>query len=248
MEVYEAFQEYLSHHSEFSQNTRVAYLADLKQFADFVASQGVRELRAVLPEHLLAFYLELQSKGYSLSTISRKLAAIRSFYKYLGETHGGDYSDLFSFTGPTVPKRKPRSADGRILRALVDMALAKGTALGLRDGAMVSLLSWSGIHVAELVGLNLEDLDLNRRVLKVRRGGHDKEVWVSQASAEIAREYLAKGRPYLVAGDAETALFVNQKGRRLTRQGFWVVLKTYAQKLGVDLSPQLLRHGRWQDV
>ncbi len=239
-----AFLEYLSQREGFSENTRLAYSADLKQFADFLQRQGVEDVVLVRPEHVLYFYLELQERGYSPATISRKLASLRSFYRFLGQRLDRDFSDLFTFGGPPVPKRKPRAADGKLLDALVELALSKGTPLGLRDGAMVSLLSWSGIHVGELVALNVEDLDLERRVVRVRRAERAKEMWVSQATADLLGEYLARGRPFLAVDDAQPALFLNQKGGRLTRQGLWVVLKSYASRLGVELCPLWLRRGR----
>jgi integrase/recombinase XerD len=242
-----AFLEYLSQDRGFSENTRLAYTADLRQFAEFLERVGVRDSASVAPEHLTSFYLELQERGYSPSTISRKLASLRSFYRFLGQSLGRDFSRLFAFSGPQVPKKKPRAADEKLLGALVELALSKGTPLGLRDGAIVSLLSWSGIHVAELVALDLDDLDLERRVVRVCRGRQMQEVWMAESTSELLKEYLVRGRPFLAVDDAEPALFLNQKGGRLTRQGLWVVLKGYASRLGVDLTPQILRHGRWRD-
>lgn len=244
---HDAFLEYLAQHGGFSENTRLAYKADLRQFFEFLERHGVGDCALVTPEHLSGFYLELVERGYSVSTVSRKLASLRTFYRFLGQTLGRDFSGIFTFSGPPVPKKKPRATDAKLLNDLVEMAVSKGTPLGLRDAAMVSLLSWSGIHVSELVALDLPDLDLERRVVRVRRGGLTKEMWIAEASASMLQAYLTRGRPFLAAEDAEPALFLNQKGRRLTRQGLWVVLKAYASRLAVDISPQQLRHGRWME-
>jgi integrase/recombinase XerD len=248
----EEFLTYLLRERSLSPNTVAAYRNDLLQFHDYLQSQSSREgsggfaLSTIDRERLTGYFLHLRDRGYSAASIARKTAAVRSFFQYL-RRKGEVASDPTEGMGsPEVKKPLPRTAREEDVRALLAFCARRDSAEGIRDLAMLRLLWATGMRVGELVTLNVADVDLaNARVRVVGRGNRERKLPLDGATVDSLRTYLNEARPYLVRHvPDETALVVNQRGMRLTRQGFWLVMKGIVRDAGLPrmITPHTLRH------
>jgi integrase/recombinase XerD len=237
----------------FSLNTVVAYRNDLSQF--------VARLRAMPPEemlpsieswaeltdgHLTTYLLHLRTRDYAASTVARKTAAIKSFCQFLaqaGELTGDPAAKMAS---PKVDKNVPRAITPHEVSRLLEQPARGGDASkpeALRDRAMLETLYATGMRVSELVALNLDHLDLERGSVRCSgKAGRERVVPLSEGAVRSLGAYLADGRPAIALGN-DDALFLNHRGSRLTRQGFWLILKSYAHRARIgDITPHTLRH------
>jgi integrase/recombinase XerD len=236
-----------------SHNTIAAYRNDLTQF--------VGHLRKLPPEdylppvtswveltdaHLTTYLLYLRTLDYATSTVARKTAAVKSFCQYLhsrGETVADPAAKLPS---PKVDRYVPRAITPQEVARLLAQPLLSGgptSPEALRDRAMLETLYSTGMRVSELMALNLADLDLEGGAIRCSgKAGRERVVPLSEGAVQALRDYLGRARPAIAFGD-DTALFLNHRGSRLTRQGFWLILKTYAHQARIgDITPHTLRH------
>jgi integrase/recombinase XerD len=229
----------------FSNNTISAYRNDLNQFVTFVESNlGLTSWRELAETHLTSYQLDLRERGYANSTVARKTAAIRSFCGYL-VAEGILRSDpSAALPSPRVAKSVPRAMTRDEVEILLDKASSSDGAEGVRDSAMLQLLYASGLRVTELVNLNVEDVDVENASIRCQgRQGRDRSIDLLRDVAETMRAYVDTARPAIRQHDQEQALFLNHRGQRLTRQGFWLILKGYAQQAGIgEITPHTLRH------
>lgn len=252
-ETIERFLTALETERGFSQNTIAAYRNDLLQFTTYLQQppgEDHQEPIAAWDEltdgPLNAYLLHLRGRDYASSTVARKTAAIKSFCAFL-QRQGVVASDLGArVTSPRVDKYVPRAiTPGEINRLLEQpgAASADDRPENARDRAMLEVLYWTGMRVSELVSLDPADLDLiNGTVRCVGKAGRSRTLPMSARALAALQRYLAEGRPRL-ADSEDGPLFVNHRGGRLTRQGFWLILKSYAQKAGIeDITPHTLRH------
>jgi integrase/recombinase XerD len=247
------FLDELSSERGFSSNTIAAYRNDLAQFITYLADPPMddhlpptEDWRELTDDHLTTYLLHLRTRDYAPSTVARKTAAIKSFCSYL-MTQGlmrGDPAAKMS--APRVEKYVPRAMSLHEVETL--LAEPSRRARGdhpeaVRDEAMLETLYSTGMRVSELVALNLEDVDLDRGVvLCAGRAGRERRVPLRPSAVDSVRRYLEESRPRLSQGETD-AFFVNHRGNRLTRQGFWLILKTYANRAGIeDITPHTLRH------
>lgn len=226
-------------------NTASAYRTDLEQCATFLHAQGVTRWADANHEHMLAFMLFLRER-YASSTVARRTAAIKSFYSYL-HTHGLVTSDpTEQIDSPRVDRDPPRSISPHQVDALLELPLRAAGPEGLRDKAMLESLYATGMRVSELVALDLTDLDMAAATVRcVGQGSRERVLPLSPTALHALEEFLDIARPHLARSshEASTALFLNHRGKRLTRQGFWLILKGYAEDVGLhDLTPHTLRH------
>lgn len=229
----------------FSTNTISAYRNDLNQFVTFVESKlGLSSWRELAETHLTSCQLDLRDRGYANSTVARKTAAIRSFCGYL-VAEGILRSDPSSaLPSPRVAKSVPRAMTRDEVDVLLEKASLSDGAEGVRDATMLQLLYASGLRVTELVNLNVEDVDVENASIRCQgRQGRDRSIDLMREVAETLRAYVDTARPAIRQHDQEQALFLNHRGQRLTRQGFWLILKGYAQQAGIgEITPHTLRH------
>lgn len=255
----ERFLAHLSSKTSSSQNTVAAYRNDLSQLhqfcqeniwitnpldaADGDATPG--DWAAVTGTRIAAFIVSLKDKGYAATTIARKIAAVKSFFHFL-TAEGLIQSDpTESLDSPRIEKTLPRSLTRDEIATLLVQPEHDDAPEGLRDNAMLKLLWSTGMRVSELVALNLDDLDLASGYVRcVGKANRERIVPVSLEAQKALEEYLNGGRTTLIRRRDDTALFVNHRGERLTRQGFWLILKGYARRanLSADVTPQTLRH------
>jgi len=246
----DSFIKYLQVEKGFSDNTVLAYKNDLNQLASFVEAEASRQGKEPSwanfnRQGMLSYLLNLQEKRYAETTRARKVAAARSFFKFLA-TEGMIKEDPTQHmeslnVGRSLPK--PISVNQAML--LLEQPAKKSTPEAKRDSAMLELLYASGMRVSELVSLDLEHINTaDNEVRCIGKGNKERLIPIAPRAASTVEEYIKEARPRLVRRDTEKALFLNRRGDRLTRQGFWQILKEYAKAAGLEaqVTPHTLRH------
>ena len=237
------FEQYLKETKNASQNTTESYLRDLGQFVNFLEGEGVKDLTKVTSDTVQKYIDGLLDRGRSASTVTRALSTIRTYYRFLIMTHRTESNPAQSLKGEKVVRKMPQvlvAKEIELLLAQPDTTESKGC----RDKAMLELLYATGIRVTELVDINVGDLDLNMGILHCRNSKSERIVPIYPEAIRVLADYLARVRPVLAADTQEKALFTNMNGQRLTRQGFWKIIKQYAQQAGIkkEITPHTLRH------
>ena len=245
-----SFLNYIISEKKCSKNTLAAYKNDLGQLAEYVKSQGPPSgsdfSEPKLNAHILSGYLQsLRSRKYTPSTVARKIAAARSFLKFMvnrGKLRGDLAPNLAS---PQVSKPLPKSLSVSEVRRLLSEPAKSSTVDAKRDKTMLELLYATGLRATELMSLNIRDIDIKRNSVRcLGMGSRARVVPIEPPVVRLVKEYIDVVRPELLNDEKETALFLNRRGERLTRQGFWQIVQGYADR--VDLSgkvtPRTLRH------
>ncbi len=248
-----AFIDELTTERGFSVNTVAAYRNDLSQFAEYLSAPPADDQLAPLGswsgltgEHLGRYLSHMYEKQYAASTVARKTAAIKSFCPYLANSGQLREDPSQSLAAPRVNRYVPRAISeqevDRLLAQPRDAAKSRRPD-ALRDLAMIETLYASGMRVSELVALDTDDVDFDtNQVACPGKAGRRRQVPLRLQAIEAIDDYLKNGRPAMADPD-ETALFVNHRGSRLTRQGFWLILKAYAEEAQIEnLTPHTLRH------
>lgn len=226
-----------------TENTLVSYRADISAYLDFLRKRKVASLDQADKDTVMAYLYTLQMKGRSSATVSRHLAALRSFFRFLvreGTLAKDPTADLES---PKQHQKLPRVLNAEEVDLLLGQPMS-GEPCGVRDKAMLELLYATGIRVTELISLDLEHIHIDNGFIRCYgKGKKERMVPLGDVAARCLQEYLDRGRPKLMR-DKNQAFFVNQHGRRLTRQGFWKILRKYAKSAGItkEVSPHTIRH------
>ena len=244
------FLNYLAVEKGFSPNTIAAYRNDLNQLVSFIEEEAAR--RGSIPpwasfdrQSMLSYLLDLRQRNYAATTIARKVAAARSFFSFMvaeGLIKANPIEDIRS---PKIGRPLPKPISFSEVRRLIEQAGKLTTPEARRDRAMLELLYASGMRVSELVSLNLGDVDLeNGYVRCFGKGNKERVIPLYEQAVLAVKEYLEETRPQLGHNGDEKALFLNPRGERLTRQGFWQKIKEYAKSanLGTKVTPHTLRH------
>ncbi|MEF3275506.1 MAG: tyrosine recombinase [Chloroflexus sp.] len=240
------FLAYLADERKMSANTTAAYRTDLDQLCEFLRDRGVERWEDVDTEAMMAFVLNLKEKKYANSTVARRLAAVKSFFGFLKERHIINHDPTEQLNTPRVDRFPPRAISQHQVDELLELPLQNGTPEGLRDRAMLEVLYATGMRVSELVALNVDDVVFHTKTVRcLGRQGRERIIPLSEPALTALEEYLDIARPRLArqSNGGSDALFLNHRGKRLTRQGFWLILKSYAEQVGMhDLTPHMLRH------
>jgi integrase/recombinase XerD len=243
-QIVDTYMLHLKVERGLAQNTLDSYRRDLNKFTRYLRSNDVSTLDGVDRRIIMSFMEDLHNQHRAPATISRNLAAIRSFFSFLILENLVKTNPAIELDTPKIPKRLPNVLTITQVATLLDQPNTRNPA-GLRDKAMLELLYATGIRVSELVDLNLVDVNLEMGFLRcLGKGSKERIVPMGKTAIEATRSYLQKGRGKLIRESEERAVFVNVHGGRLTRQGFWKILKKYVRQAGFqgDITPHTLRH------
>ncbi|MDF2569897.1 MAG: xerD 2 [Sporomusa sp.] len=238
------FINYLAVERGLAQNTLESYGRDLRQFQTYLQNSQLDFIQNSNRNTILSYLNNLQVKGRAVSTISRNLAAIKSFYQYLVRERHLEKDPAVNLESPKLEKKLPKILSITEVEELLKQPNTFQPT-GLRDKAMLELLYATGIRVSELISLNISDVNLDMGYIKCYgKGAKERIVPLGSIAAKCVQEYIAKGRPKLVRTYEEASLFVNHHGNRLTRQGFWKIIKKYAMEANItkEITPHTLRH------
>lgn len=234
-----------------SDNTVAAYRNDLSQLLTFLmhytAPDGTRvtNWEQVTPAVIQDYVFHLRDRDYASSTVARKVAAVKSFFEYM-RTHGlVEHDPAALLESPKVKKHIPHTISHEDVEQLLAAPKQQATPQAWRDSALLEVLYATGMRVTELVNLNVGDLDLEQGKMVCGADGKRHRVAPLDAAVQSAlRVYMEHGRPALVVRPNETALFLNHRGQRLTRQGLWLIIKRYVKEVGIreQVTPHTLRH------
>ena len=245
-EQVEVFLQHLAEKRGLAVNTTAAYRTDLEQFCIFLSERGLDDWQGVSHDDLLAFLLFLRERRYANSTVARRTAAVKSFYAFLTAEGIVPSDPTEQLDSPKVDRYLPKALSPHQVDELLELPMRQPTPERLRDKAMLELLYATGMRVSELVALNTRDLNMEAECVRcVGKGGRERILPISGSALTALEEYLDIAWPQLARSNPQKteALFLNHRGKRLTRQGFWLILKGYAEELGLDdLTPHTLRH------
>ena len=243
-EQVDGFLAYLELERGLSRNTLAAYQTDLLQFAEALFRGGITMWWGGVGANVSDWLYCLSEGGVAVSSLARKLSAVRMLARYLVKERvcRKDFTELVE--GPRVMRKLPATLSIADMQKLLAAPTA-GTAHGLRDRAILELFYSSGLRVSELAGLTLQQIDLQQGFVRIfGKGAKERVVPVGRSAAEAVATYLAAGRPGLVKPRTGGAVFLSARGCAISRKTIWVLIKGYAQKIGLPqaVKPHLLRH------
>jgi len=245
------FLHFMSVDRSASANTVSAYRNDLLQFQVFLSTLNLNgnptNWRKVTKDAVLKFVLELRKKRYSTATIARRVAAVKSFFGFLQAEGAIAANPTESLQSPKVGKTLPKPLTVNEVDDLLEQPAKRATPEARRDRAMLEMLYATGMRVTELISLDLDSVSVDHKSPHVRclgKGSKERTIPMHDQALRALVDYLNDGRSFLVKHRKERGLFVNRRGERLTRQGFWLILRGYANEAGIDkkVTPHTLRH------
>ena len=234
---------YLTEEKHAQTNTLNSYARDLNQFQSWLLSEGVADLKKVKKENVGNYLQYMSSKGKSPATITRSTASIRSFYNYLLQTGLVKTNPAKAVTAAKVERKYPEILTSKEVELFLEQPKCVDEK-GFRDHAMLELLYATGIRVSELIGLNVSDVNLTVGFIRCRSKTRERIIPLYRTAIKALRDYMTDIRPRIISGPDEQALFVNMNGGRMSRQGFWKIIKYYQEKAEIskDITPHTLRH------
>ena len=246
------FLKFLEEDKKYAENTVAAYQNDLNQFSQHIRrdKEGAKlESWAEVKKSTITDYIQhLKKSKYTSSTVARKVAAIKSFFHFLVAERVVKEDPTYALDSPKVKKRLPKAiSPGEVDRLLQAPAEESGPK-AQRDLALLEMLYASGMRVTELVSLDVADIEFENNGGQVRvrgkRAGKVREIPLQGAVLNVLRNYINHGREQLVHDPNEPAMFLNNRGQRLTRQGLWLIIKHYVETVGIstEVTPHTLRH------
>ena len=236
------FFNFLENDKKLSDNTLQSYKRDLKQFRKYLESYGINYNR-VKEEDIKDYVKELQEAGKKASSISRCIASIRSFYQFVLKNKKIKVDPTANIQSPKIEKRVPSVLTSKEVELLLDQP--KDVDLkGIRDKAMLEFAYATGMRVTEIISLDITDVNLEEGYVTCRKGTKQRNIPLGTMSLKALKEYVEEARDILLKTEDEKALFVNINGTRLTRQGFWKIIKYYKEQAHItkDITPHVLRH------
>ncbi len=244
------FLDHLTVERGLSANTIAAYRRDLAKYGSFLAARGIRDARKVEDHRVAAFVAQLSAsthgdgRPYRATSVVRALSSVRSLHRFLMREGEATRDPSAGVVRPKLPRSLPRPMSVEDVMKLL-AAPPKGTAAGLRDRAVLETLYGAGLRISELVGLDVDDVDLEEGSVRVfGKGSREREVPLGRYARDAIGAYLRRARPGLATSRSRSALFLNQRGGRLTRQGCSKILAAQVERAGIykHVTPHTLRH------
>ena len=236
------FFNFLENDKKLSDNTLQSYKRDLKQFKRYLEACEVHYNR-VKESDIKDYIRELEEQGKRPSSISRCIASIRSFYQFVLKNKKIKVDPTQNIKSPKIEKRVPSVLSSKEVELLLSQP--KDIDLkGIRDKAMLEFAYATGMRVTEMISLNMEDVNLDEGYVVCEHNGKKRTIPLGTMSLKALKEYVQEARDILVKTEKEEALFVNINGTRLTRQGFWKIIKYYKEQAHItkEITPHVLRH------
>ena len=237
------YEAYLTNEKNASANTLSSYLRDVRQLGAYLESHSSCTYDKATEKDLSAYIASLKSAGKSVATVSRAIASIKSFYSFLLENELISENPSLVLVPDKTAQKLPQILTSKEVELLLEQPECVD-AKGYRDRAMLELLYATGIRVSELIGLNVGDINISLGILVCHGRDRDRIIPLYPAALKALSEYTEFIRPRMIATPDEKALFVNVSGERMSRQGFWKLIKSYQLKAGIekDITPHTLRH------
>ncbi len=237
------FERYLEDAKHVSKNTLLSYVRDINQFDKFIKRERLPGFSAINQKQAEAYIFWLKKNGKSVSTISRSIASLRCFYRYLYTIGVTKENPIDNIMPDKQQKRLPQILSGAEVERLLEQPECKD-AKGYRDKAMLELLYATGIRVSELIELREKDINLDVGVIRCESKGKERFIPMYPVAIRALNDYLTHARPQMIADPNESVVFVNVNGEKMSRQGFWKIIKYYQEKAHIekDITPHTLRH------
>ncbi len=236
------FLDFLENDKKLVSNTLQSYKRDILQYQEYVEENNINFLKA--NANVINSYLEyLKSIGKKTSTISRNLASLRSFYQFLVRTKKVKKDPTVGMQSPKVEKKVPNILTSKEVELLLNQP--KDVDLkGIRDKAMLEFAYATGMRVTEIISLDLANVNFKDNCVTCKSGHKKRTIPIGHLAMKALSEYVESSRPYLIKDESMKALFVNVNGKRLTRQGFWKIVKYYKEQANIskEITPHILRH------
>lgn len=236
------FLEFIKEDKKLSENTLQSYRRDIVQFEEYVNSNKLNYLK-VTEEDMKNYFSHLQEVGKKTSTISRNIASIRSFYQFLVRNKKVKKDPTDKIQSPKVEKKAPTILSSSEIELLLEQP--KNIDLkGIRDKAMLEFAYATGMRVTEIISLDIDDINLKDGLVTCKTRTRQRNIPLGSLSLKALADYIENSRPILIKDEKVKALFVNTNGKRLTRQGFWKIVKYYKEQAHItkDITPHVLRH------
>ncbi|MDO4338648.1 MAG: site-specific tyrosine recombinase XerD [Eubacteriales bacterium] len=239
----QGFIEYLHNTKKTSNNTEVSYERDLKKMTAYFYERGIRDITEVRELDLQGYINEMERKNFASATISRSVASIRALFQYLFKTGRIQDDPSERLKPPKVEKKAPEILSVEEVDKLLKQP-SLDTPKGIRDTAMLELLYATGMRVSELIHLRTTDVNLLLGYVTCHENDKERIIPIGSVCVNALSEYMNHARSHFVKDEKETMLFTNCSGKAMSRQGFWKVLKGYADDAGIqgDITPHTLRH------
>lgn len=236
------FLEFLENDKKLSSNTLQSYKRDITQYQEYIDKNGLNYLK-IDNEEIDKYFEYLKAMNKKTSTISRNLATIRSFYQFLVKTKKIKKDPTVGVQSPKVEKKVPSILSSQEVELLLEQPKAIDLK-GIRDKAMLEFAYATGMRVTEIISLDISDCNLEQGYVVCKNGFKTRNIPLGSLSLKALKDYIEKARPILIKDDSVDALFVNINGKRLTRQGFWKIVKFYKEQAHIskDITPHVLRH------
>ena len=237
------FTTYLTQVKKASNSTIVSYQRDLKKLFLFLNSKGIENLNDVTPTSLNSYVLFLEREGFSTATVSRNVASMKAYFHYIFGQHELIENPTEGIKAPHIDKKAPGILTTTEMAKLLDAPITE-TFKGCRDKAMLELLYATGMRVTELISVKSENLNLQMNYVICKDEGKERVIPFGNPAREALTRYLSQARAALLKGEQSEYLFVNCSGKPMSRQGFWKLIKQYAEKAHIakDITPHTLRH------
>lgn len=235
------YLEYIKNEKKLTENTLEAYIRDIMQFKEYLQENKITSFKETTKTTVITYLMSLQKKGKSTSTISRNLASIRCFFQFLLSKRIIDEDPTMNLKSPKCEKKIPPILTIDEVNLLLSQPNPKDFK-GARDKAMLELLYATGLRVSEIISLNMDDVQLDASLLIVRENENYRVIPIGREALKALKYYITNYRAN-ICNDKEP-LFLNYSGKRLTRQGFWKIIKQYTKRANInkDITPQTLRH------